>query len=305
MARADAHADAALPADLASFIEEGRSALDAAYAALDHHASHPDPLGARFERIVHVLAGVKLHAPLPRADSRLAMAGGNFADHLRGYLARAKNLHLTSDEAHRRIRRDGPWGFWKLPGTVIGPDETMIYPERARFLDYEGEVAVVIGPGGHDIPERRAPRHIWGYTLVNDWTIFGSHEQPRALSLNLAKNFDTSCSLGPCIVVDEIDDPQDVAVETWVNGELRQQGTTRDMVFSFAEYIAHVSRDVTLAPGDVVSAGSPAGTAGDSSEYDAEGNPSDALFVHRGDEVEVSSPCVGALRNRVRVRSQA
>lgn len=297
--RAYAHADAVVPADLGGFIEEGRAALDAASLALDYQATgNPEPIGAQYEQIVHP-AGVKIHAPLPSPSARLAMAGGNYAEHLRGYLTRKTHTELTPAQAYGQIRAAGAWGFWKLPGTVVGPDEQMIYPARAHYLDYEGEIAVVLGKAGQDIPESRAAGHIWGCTLVNDWTIFGTREQPRALSLNLAKTFDTSCSLGPVIVVDELDDVQDVDLETRVNGELRQRGNTGEMVYSFAEYIAYLSRDLTLRPGDVISGGSPAGTAGDSSDYDPDGIPSGDRFVRTGDEVEVSSPRIGVLRNRV------
>jgi acylpyruvate hydrolase len=302
--RAYAHADAMVPASLAGFIEEGRPALDAACLALDYQASrNPDPVGAQDEQIVHP-AGVKIHAPLPSPAARLAMAGGNYPEHLRGYLARKMRTQLTPAQAYEQTRAKGAWGFWKMPGTVAGPDEPVVYPARARYLDYEGEVAIVLGKAGHDIPESRAAEHIWGYTLVNDWTIFGEHEQQRALSLNLAKNYDTSCSLGPAIVVDELDDAQNVDVETRVNGELRQKGNTGEMAYSFAEYIAYLSRDLTLRPGDLISGGSPAGTAGDSSDYDADGVPSGERFIHIGDEVEVSSPRIGVLRNRVHGRGQ-
>ncbi|CAI7978368.1 2-keto-4-pentenoate hydratase/2-oxohepta-3-ene-1,7-dioic acid hydratase [Frankia sp. Hr75.2] len=303
-ARPYAHADAFVPADLAGFIEEGRSALDRAREALDHQRSHnPDPVGPCGEQIVHG-PGVRLHAPLASAGSRIAMAGGNYADHLRGFLARARGTDLSHAEATARIRSGEPWGFWKLPGTVIGTGEALRYPERARLLDYEGEVAVVIGPGGRDVPRSRAVERIWGYTLVNDWTVFGAHERQRALSFNLAKNFDTSISMGPCLVVDEIEDPQAIEFETRIDGELRQKGSTGDMVFSFAEYLEVLTRDLTFRPGDVLGGGSPVGTAGDSSQYTDGAPSSDERFVHVGQEVVVSSPLIGELRNAVHGKAE-
>lgn len=304
VARPYVHADGTLPAGLAGFIERGRPALDAAHLALEYHADrNPEPVGARLERIVQP-PGTRVHAPLPSPASAIAMAGGNYADHLRGFLSAKSGKEITLQQAYDETRRKGPWGFWKLPRTVIGPDEALVRPERAPYLDYEGEAAVILGRRGRDIPASRAHAYFWGYTLVNDWTIFGAGEQQRALSLNLAKNYDTACSIGPCIVVDEIEDPQTIDLQTRVNGELRQQGSTRDMVFSFAEFLAHLSRDLTMAPGDLISGGTPAGTAGDSSEYH-DGVPSDKRFVHDGHEVEVSSPQIGALRNRVHRKERA
>lgn len=298
VARAQAHADAVLPARLGDFIDEGGGALDAAAVAIENFGSVPAGTLGLDERPLK-LGAATLHAPLASAASRLAMAGGNYAAHLQGYFKNRMGQVMSDEEAFETTKAKGAWGFWKLPRTVIGPNQEMVYPQRAEFIDYEGEVAVVIGRRGRDIPEAEADAHIWGYTLINDWTIFGGHETPRQLSFNLAKNWDTSCSLGPAIAVDEAADVQDIEFETRIDGELRQKGNTRDMVFSFAEYIALISRDLTLEPGDIISGGSPAGTAGDSSKYGADKVPEPDLFIHRGQEVEIWSPGVGTLRNRV------
>ena len=114
----------------------------------------------------------------------------------------------------------------------------------------------------------------------------------------MAKNFDQSCSLGPCIVVGELD-PSDIEVETWVNGERRQQFNTRDMVFSYWEYIEYLSRDLTLYPGDIISGGTAAGTAADSSPRLADGQLAPERFLKAGDVVEIRSPAIGTLRARI------
>jgi 2-keto-4-pentenoate hydratase/2-oxohepta-3-ene-1,7-dioic acid hydratase in catechol pathway len=171
--------------------------------------------------------------------------------------------------------------------------DQVIYPSRARLFDYEGEVAVVLGQRASDIPASRAAEHIWGITLLNDWSIRNDMGQPRVLNFNMAKNFDTSVSLGPCIVVGELD-PQAIPVQTRVNGELRQDYTSQEMTFSFAEFIEFLSRDFTFYPGDLVAGGTGAGTAMDSSR------PGDErLFLKPGDTVEVSSPAIGTLTNQV------
>jgi 2-keto-4-pentenoate hydratase/2-oxohepta-3-ene-1,7-dioic acid hydratase in catechol pathway len=118
------------------------------------------------------------------------------------------------------------------------------------------------------------------------------------LSYNVPKNFDSSASLGPCIVVGEID-PQDVNVETRVNGDLRQRYSSRDMVFSFAEILAYLSTDFTFVPGDVIFGGTGAGTAQDSTKLNPDGTRPHDRFLKPGDVVEISSPAIGKLTNRV------
>ena len=114
----------------------------------------------------------------------------------------------------------------------------------------------------------------------------------------MAKNFDQSCLLGPCIVVGELD-PANIDVETWVNGERRQQFSTRDMVFSFWEYIEYLSRDLTLYPGDIISGGTTAGTAADSSPRMADGQRAPERFLKPGDVVQIRSASIGVLEARI------
>ncbi|HTE86888.1 MAG TPA: fumarylacetoacetate hydrolase family protein, partial [Dehalococcoidia bacterium] len=120
----------------------------------------------------------------------------------------------------------------------------------------------------------------------------------RPMSYNLPKNFDGSTSMGPCIVVGELK-PQEVDVELRVNGEVRQQYNTRDMVFTFAEVLEELSRDFTFVPGDVISGGTSAGTAQDSTPRGPDGKRSLERFLKVGDVVELSSPKIGTLRNRI------
>ena len=160
------------------------------------------------------------------------------------------------------------------------------YPSRANRLDYEGEVAIILGKQGKDVPAAEARELVWGVTLLGDWSIRSPAEPQGPLKFGMAKNFDQSCSLGPCIVVGELD-PSDIEVETWVNGERRQQFNTRDMVFSYWEYIEYLSRDLTLYPGDIISGGTAAGTAADSSPRLADGQLAPERFLKAGDVVEI------------------
>ena len=274
-------ADQRVPAQLERFIAGGARTLDDAQRALEQ----PGPGASQ------PLSTVKLHAPAIYRP-RVACAGGNYAKHFAGALA-ARGEQVSEEEVYRRSREGGPWGFWKVITDFAADGDQVVYPARARLFDYEGEVAVVLGKRASDIPASRAAEHIWGVTLLNDWSIRNDMGQPRVLNFNMAKNFDTSVSLGPCIVVGELD-PQGVAVQTRVNGEVRQDYNSAEMTFSFAEFIEFLSRDFTFEPGDLLAAGTGAGTAMDSSK------PGDErLFLKAGDTVEVSSPQVGSLTNTV------
>jgi 2-keto-4-pentenoate hydratase/2-oxohepta-3-ene-1,7-dioic acid hydratase in catechol pathway len=243
---------------------------------------------------------VRLHAPRPEG-SRIACAGGNFADHLAGMAAMGLLPgagRMSIDEAARKIRETGIWGFWKVGRHAAGPGEDVPYPSRADRLDYEGEVAIILNRQVKDVAAADARDLVWGVTLLGDWSIRSPAEPMGPLKFGMAKNFDRSCSLGPCIVVGELD-PANVDVETYVNGERRQQFNTRDMVFSFWEYIEYLSRDLTLYPGDVISGGTAAGTAADSSPRSTDGKFAPERFLKPGDTVRIASPGIGTLEARI------
>ena len=290
-----------VPDDLARFIDGGNAALERADAALDHlFGQAHDQRAARGETLLFKAAEVQLHAPRPNG-SRIACAGGNFADHLAGMAAMGLLPgagRMTIDEATKRIRDNGIWGFWKIYREAAGPDAAIRYPRRADRLDYEGEVAIVLGRQGRDVPAAEAKALVWGVTLLGDWSVRSPTEPPGPLRFAMAKNFDQSCSLGPCIVVGEMD-PENIDVETWVNGERRQQFNTRDMVFSYWEYIEYLSRDLTLYPGDIISGGTAAGTAADSSPRMADGQFAPERFLKAGDIVAINSPAIGTLQARI------
>jgi 2-keto-4-pentenoate hydratase/2-oxohepta-3-ene-1,7-dioic acid hydratase in catechol pathway len=243
---------------------------------------------------VSVPAGaVRLHAPWP--GRRIACVGGNYAEHSAGMMPGGRDKPLAQIAAG--MRAQGHWGFWKTLHEVAGPDDEIPFPARAEYLDYEGEVAVVIGHQGKDISAARADGHIWGVTLLNDWSIRDGGEPTRFASYNLAKNFDRSASLGPCIVTGL--DPGDLLVETRVNERLRQRYSSRDMVFGFGEVLEWLSRDLTFVPGDIIAGGTGAGTAADTSPPGADGKRPREKFLNRGDVVDVYSPEIGHLRNTV------
>ena len=193
----------------------------------------------------------------------------------------------------------GFWGFWKLGREIVGPEGELIYPERCNRLDYEGEIAIVLGKRGVDLRSSQLKDYVWGVTMLADWSIRAPREAPGGpLNFGFPKNFDSSCSMGPCIAVGEAD-PTNVDMETFVNGERRQRFNTRDMVFTFGEYLEHLSRDFTLYAGDIISGGTAAGTAVDSSDLLPDNTSAPERFLKPGDVVEMSSPAIGLLRTRV------
>ena len=283
-----------VPWDLARFIEGGERTLENAQKALDYIMG--EALERRDRRggvLVHPAAETRLHAPRPNA-ARIACAGGNFADHAAAMAEKMQRKPYTGD-AHAQIRNAGIWGFWKVHRAVVGPDGEVIYPQKANRLDYEGELAIVLAKRGTDIKPENARDYIWGVTLLGDWSIRSPREPAGPHNFAMGKNFDTSCSLGPCISVGETD-PFATDVETLVNGEVRQAFNTRDMVFSFAEYLEYLSRDLTLYPGDIISGGTAAGTAADSSPRLPDGTSPPERYLKPGDTVEIRSPPIGSLR---------
>ena len=287
---AQAHADERIPHRLESFIALGKAALEDAQRAIEHGAK------AGGDGFVHDVKSVKLHAPW--AERRIACVGGNYAAHLAGMWAGRSGVTGDLGQITRMARDEGQWGFWKNPHEVAGPDEDIPYPNRTKRFDYEGEVAIVIGKRGKNIPAEKIDEYVWGVTLFHDWSIRDGGSLNKPISYNLAKNFDGSASMGPCIVVGELDH-RNVTVETRINGEVRQSYSTNEMIWPFGEVLEYLSQDFTFVPGDVIAGGTSAGTAADMSRRQTEGAKSPNLFLKIGDVVELSSPQIGRLSNRI------
>jgi len=287
------HADERIPPRLEHFIALGNAAVEDAQRAIEHAAKS----GA--DGAVHEVKNVKLHAPWP--ERRIACVGGNYAAHLAGMWAGRPGVTGDLAQITQIAREEGQWGFWKNPHEVAGPEDEIPYPNRTQRFDYEGEVAIVIGKRGKNIPAERIDEYVWGMTLFHDWSIRdggSSGPQGRPISYNLAKNFDGSASMGPCIVVGETDH-RNIDVETRVNGEVRQSYNTKEMIWPFGEVLEYLSRDFTYVPGDVIAGGTSAGTAADMSRRQTEGAKAPNLFLKIGDVVELSSPQIGRLTNRI------
>ncbi|MER5432266.1 fumarylacetoacetate hydrolase family protein [Streptomyces sp. NPDC002588] len=240
------------------------------------------------------LADVRLDPPLPDPGVRIFALGGNFPLHASGMGAVIKLEESVKLGAAGGVP---PWGFYVIPGTVVGQDAVVTPPAGTRKLDYEAEVAVVLGGGEHEPGSDRVD--IWGYTAWNDFSI-----RDEALGLtkidhgpltwSLTKNFRTGNSCGPWMVVDEPIPDDGLGIMCKVNGEVRQDGSTTGMQYSFGATAAHISEYAPVAGGDMILSGTPAGTA-------MEGGL-DGPFLEDGDFVEVLVQGAGTLRNHVALK---
>lgn len=179
-----------------------------------------------------------------------------------------------------------PW-FGKLPGTLVAHNEPVVLPVVSESFDYEAELAAVIGIGGRHIPVEQALDHVAGWTCLND----GSVREWQRHSVNAGKNFERSGSIGPWMVTaDEIADPQNLRLMARVDGEVRQDASTGEMIFSVAEIISYLSQSIELRPGDVIATGSPEGTGG---SFDP------PRFLKAGQHLEIEIEGIGVLANSV------
>jgi 2-keto-4-pentenoate hydratase/2-oxohepta-3-ene-1,7-dioic acid hydratase in catechol pathway len=219
------------------------------------------------------LAEVELLAPVPRPRKFLAI-GINYADH----------IAETGTSAP-----DFPVFFNKQVTCVIGPHDPIHVPRVSSDVDYEGELGVVIGRRCRNVPAERANEVIGGFLVVDDVTV--RDWQWKAPTWTLGKSFDTHGPTGPWVVTpDEVDDPHDLRLQTWVSGELMQDASTKEMIFDCYEQIATLSTAFTLEPGDLLSTGTPAGVG-------AVRQP--PRFLRPGDTVRIEIEGIGAIQNPV------
>lgn len=195
----------------------------------------------------------RLLAPIARPRRNIFCVGKNYHDHAREFAGSG----FDSSAASGAIP-DAPIIFSKVPESVIGPGAPITFdPEVSEAIDYEGELAVIIGRGGRRISKARAMAHVCGYTIVNDVT--ARDVQGRLKQWLVGKSFDTFCPMGPWIVTADELDLADTTLETRVNGERRQRANTRDLIFDVPTIIETISAGITLLPGDIIATGTPAG----------------------------------------------
>jgi len=266
-----------LPPYLAQFLHVGSVALEAlseTYGWLsDLVKAEPQALGLSGEDLFIPLADCKLYAPV--RGSKIIAAGRNYP----GY---TKNEGKQAGKA--------PAAFVKVPSCVIGAGRDILKPATTRQLDCETELAVVIGRQCKHVPEEKAYDVIAGYTILNDISArdIGNLEK-QAGHMLLGKTFDTFAPMGPWLVTKvEISDPMNLRIRTLVNGELRQDGNTREMIHSIPKLVSYMSQ-MTLMPGDVISTGSPGGGGLARPEW----------FLNAGDVIECEIEKIGTLVNAV------
>ena len=200
-----------------------------------------------------------------------------------------RNYKDHAAEANSAIP-DEPIIFMKPHTSIIGPNETIVKPSFVKQLDYEAELAIVIGRKAKNVPVSDAKSYIFGYTILND--VSARDIQYKDKQWTRGKSFDTFAPIGPCITTsNQLQDMSDLSIRTWVNNELRQNSTTRNMVFNVYEIVYHLSRVMTLEPCDIIATGTPAGVG-------CFMKP-EPKFLQAGDVVKIEIEKIGVLENSV------
>ncbi|HYG86604.1 MAG TPA: fumarylacetoacetate hydrolase family protein [Azospirillum sp.] len=232
------------------------------------------------------LSQVELLAPIPRPPRNVLCVGKNYHEHAHEF---TRSGFDSSAASAQDAIPEHPIIFTKAPETVIPTGAAIRIPHAlSDQIDYEAELAVVIGRPGRDIPADAAMDHVFGYTVANDVTardVQGRHRQ-----WFLGKSIETFCPLGPWIVTADEVDLSDTAVRCWVNGELRQNANTRDLIFDVPTLVAVISRSMALLPGDMILTGTPAGVG---IGFDP------PKYLRPGDRVTVEIAGIGILENPV------
>ena len=292
-------ADALIPGCMIGFLEGGAESLKAAEEALAYAEKNPDAVGLNEEKLAMCKCTAKLQAPIP-LPGKLYCVAVNYYDHA---TERIKDPVARKQEIDRLkgLKLDVPDVFQKPPSLVIGPRDPLIKVKATDRMDYECELAVVIGKEGKYIPKEKAYEYIAGYTIVID---VSARDQgfPQDVDFRIfkgdinwtkGKGMDNAGPMGPCIVtVDEIPDPYNppLRLKTRVNGQERQNNTVEHMIIQIPRIVEYMSNGTTLKPGDVIATGTVAGVA---HSWGPEG------FLKVGDVVECEIQPIGVLKHKV------
>lgn len=255
------------PSCLESFILEGSD--DASVKGLLQRATREDVKRATFQ-----LGKLKVLAPIEKPP-KIVCLGLNYIDHA---------------QEQGRCPPDEPIIFLKPRTTIVGPEENIVKPSFVKQLDYEAELVVVIGREVKNATIKEAESSIFGYTILND--VSARDVQFKDKQWTRGKSFDTFAPMGPCIATaNGIENPTNLTIRTWVNGELRQNSTTSNMVLNVFEIVRSLSDVMTLEPCDIISTGTPAGVG-----FAIKPKPK---FLQEDDLVEIEIEGIGILKNRV------
>ena len=279
----EAEADSLVPHDMLAFLGEGERALAGAREALVFAAQALDSFdGPDLFRagVVEPRNRVRLCAPVPRPGKLIGVA--------RNYPAHA------AERGSSELPQE-PVLFLKAPSAVIGPDDEIRLPAASQEVDFEGELAVIVGTGARELSASEALSCVAGYCIAND--VSARDFQNVRGQRFIGKSCDTFAPLGPVLVTaDEIADPQDLELRTRVTGEVMQSARTKEMLFPVAEILSFASRLMTLEPGDVILTGTPAGVG-------AARTP--PRWLRDGDVVEIAIERLGRLHNYVSLAGQS
>jgi len=224
----------------------------------------------------HALADVEFLPPLPGAE-KIICVGINYADR-------------NAEYADNRQQSKYPNLFVRFPGSFVGHGQPLVRPKVSEKLDYEGEIVLVIGREGRNVPRERALAMIGGLTLANEGTI-RDWVRHGTLNVTQGKNFDASGSIGPWIVTaDEVDPAKPLHLTTRVNGDVRQDDTTERLIWDFPELIRYITMFTTLKAGDLILTGTPTGSGS---------HAEPPVWLKPGDVLEIAVPEIGTLRNSV------
>lgn len=275
-------AETIIPNDMTNFLETGDMGMEAARSAIEFSNKVNESV-IRGEKIFYSQDEIKLHAPIPRPRSIRDFL--LFEEHFRNSL---KNSELKGEIPP--VWYEIPIYYKGVTSTVIGPDETCVWPSYSKVMDYELEFACVIGKRGENISAGEAKNYIAGYTIFNDFSARDKQMQEMGGRLGPAKGKDFCTAMGPYLVTpDEIEDVYNMPMEAKVNGEIWSKGNTSTMSRTFEEVIEYVSQSETLLPGDVLGSG----TVGTGCGLELQ------KFLKHNDVVELSVGPLGTLRNRV------
>lgn len=232
------------------------------------------------------ISSVELLAPIRRPDKNVICVGLNYHAHASEF---SSSGYDSPREADNRPAPSAPIVFTKAPSSLIGPHCDIVVPwNLTREVDYEAELAVIIGRPGRAIPKEEAMDHVWGYSVVNDVTardLQKAHKQ-----WFLGKSIDTFCPMGPAIATADEIDLTTLELRCWVNNELRQDASLKDLIFDIPTLIATISASTRLEPGDIIATGTPQGVG---IGFDP------PRFLARGDRVRIEVPGVGMIENAV------
>lgn len=224
-------------------------------------------------------------APIPRPRRNVFCVGKNYFDHV----AEFSKSGFDSSATPAGDVPEFPIIFSKVPETVIANGDAIVFdPAASTAIDYEAELGVIIGKGGRGITKANAMNHVWGYTIINDVT--ARDVQSRMKQWHVGKSFDTFCPMGPVAVTADEIDLGNTTVKCWVNGELRQNANTNQLIFDVPTIIEALSAGITLYPGDVIATGTPAGVG-------IGFKP--PKYLVDGDVVRMEISGIGVLENRV------